>query len=79
MGIMEQVLAAFRAGATTRKEIAKATSLDADLVDAAVDMLLRTGRMDERVIKTACTSGGCRGCAEDSSCHPAPIQIGRRP
>ena len=79
MDIMEQVLAAFRAGATTRKEIAKATSLDPDVVDAAVDLLLRTGRMDERVIKTACTSGGCRGCAEDSSCRPAPIQIGRQP
>ena len=79
MDVMERVLIAFRGGATTRKDIAAVTGLDAQVVDVTVDVLLRTGKMDEYEIKSACTAGGCGNCVEDSHCAPASnlIQIGR--
>ena len=78
MGITEQVLAAFAAGAVTRKEIAAATGIDPSVVDATVDVLVRTGQMDVRTLKSACASGGCGNCAEDTTCKPL-LQIGSAP
>lgn len=54
------VMAALDAGATTRQAVAGVTGLRLDVVDAAVDFLLRTGRA--RGLDTACGAGGCAGC-----------------
>jgi hypothetical protein len=81
MNIVEQVLVAFNAGAVTRREIAAATNLDLGLVEAAVDILLRTGQLDTHNLKSNCGVGGCNECAEDRTCAPRPelFQIVQRP
>ncbi len=57
-------------GATTRKEICVVTSLDADIVDLCVDLLIKNGEINLTAIKGACTIGGCSSCGEDQSCTP---------
>jgi hypothetical protein len=66
----EAVLDAYRRGASTRKEIALWSDVDADLVDLILDMLIRTGEISPTKLKTPCTSQGCRNCDLDSSCKP---------
>jgi hypothetical protein len=70
MDIEKGVLDAYLRGATTRKEIVLWTGLDSDLVDLALDMLIRTGAIAPTKLKTPCTSQGCRNCDQDSSCKP---------
>ena len=66
------VLAAVEAGATTRGAIADRTGLDPDVVDGAVDHLLRLGRIATPTLRTACPDGGCAGCGTvtGSGCSP---------
>lgn len=81
MNLVDQVLAAFQAGAVTRREIAAATDIEIGLVEAAVDILLRTGQLDTRNLKSNCGVGGCNTCDEDRTCAPRPelFQIVQRP
>lgn len=62
MSSLSATASAIDRGATTRAEIARRTSLAADVVDAAVDHLLRIGRVATLSLKTSCPSGGCQGC-----------------
>ena len=69
---LRQVLDAVEAGATTRGTIAERTGLDPDVVDGAVDHLLRLGRIATPTLRTACPDGGCAGCGTvtGSGCSP---------
>lgn len=79
MDIVTSVRGALAAGASTRKEIAAVTGLDSGLVDATVDVLLRTGALDVHELKFECGAGGCRNCAQDAGCTPRPQVAGPVP
>lgn len=80
MDVVEQIHAALLDGAVTRREIVRVTGLDAALVDATLDVLLRTQQIDLHAFKSACGVGGCGNCIESKTCTPNPVlQIGRRP
>ena len=83
MDVVASVRAAMAAGSSTRKEIAAASGLDRDVVDAVLDVLIRTGAIEQHRLKFECGAGGCRTCAQDSTCVPAapgpvPLQLRRR-
>lgn len=64
------VLAAIESGATTIDEVAVRCGLSHDLVELAIDQLVRMGRLDARELSHGCPSDGCRTCtsaAEDGS------------
>ena len=63
---------AVESGATTRGAIAARTGLDPDVVDGAVDHLLRLGRIATPTLRTSCPEGGCAGCGSvtGSGCSP---------
>jgi hypothetical protein len=77
---LHAVLDAVNRGATTRPAIATRTGLDPDVVDGAVDHLLRIGRVTMPTLKTGCPDGGCSGCGSvtGSGCAPV-VTIGRGP
>ena len=80
MSVVEQIQAAMLSGAVTRREIVRVTGLDEALVDATLDILLRTNQIDLHQFKSACGVGGCGNCIESETCTPNPVlQIGRRP
>lgn len=78
MDVVERVQAAMAAGARTRKEIALATHMDAGTVDAAVDVLVRTGLIDVHALAFACGAGGCGNCAQDAACAPRAVPVRMR-
>lgn len=57
------VLAAFTAGAASLTEVEGRTGLSHDVVNAAVDHLVRAGRLEATSLSAGCPSGGCGGCA----------------
>ncbi len=61
------VLDAFGSGASSLAEIESATALDHDVVTAAVDHLVRAGRLEAKILTVGCPAGGCGGCALASS------------
>lgn len=71
MDIPQSIIEAQRAGARTRKEIAVATGLDPSIVDAAVDILIRSGGLQPAKLKGPCATVSCSSCGEDDACHPA--------
>lgn len=73
MDIVQAVQAAMAAGASTRKEITAVTGLDAGVVDATVDIMLRTGAIDLHALKFECGAGGCGNCVQDVACTPRPV------
>jgi hypothetical protein len=83
---VSSVLAAVESGVTTRPEIATVTGLDPDVVDAAVELLLRLGRISTPTLRTACPDGGCAGCgsvtgtgcAPRESSGPVPVTVRTR-
>lgn len=82
MALRDEVLAAYRNGATTRREIAAITGHDIDLVELTVDILLRDGTIDVPAFRPACVSNGCGTCAETTTCTPTrggavPVTIRR--
>ena len=80
MDVVAEIRAAMAEGAVTRREISRVTGLDAAIVDATVDILLRTQQVDLHKLKSACGVGGCGNCIEAQACTPNPVlQIGRRP
>jgi len=60
------VLAAFEEGVESLPEVAERTGLSLDVVRAAVDHLVRLGRLDAREMATGCPGGGCGSCASAS-------------
>ncbi|MDQ5973640.1 MAG: hypothetical protein QG661_849 [Actinomycetota bacterium] len=85
MSPLSATLSAIEQGATTRGAIAQRTGLDPDVVDAAVEHLLRIGKATSPSLKTACPSGGCSGCGSPtgSGCAttaaPGPVAVTIRP
>lgn len=66
-GPLSEVLAALRGGATSLTEVASITGLSRSLVDAAVDHLVRLGRIDAKELSMGCPSSGCGGCASGTA------------
>lgn len=64
---LHAVLAAFDEGATSLADIARRTALSPDVVRAAVDHLVRTGRLEAKHMAQGCPSGGCGTCASGTS------------
>ncbi len=60
---LRSVLAAFRAGATSRHDVSRRTGLAPDLVDAAIEHLVATGRLQAKELASGCPGGGCGSCA----------------
>ena len=72
MDVVALVHDAMRAGASTRKEIALVAGLDRDVVDAVLDVLVRTNAIEVHALKFECGAGGCGNCVQDTSCTPTP-------
>ena len=66
--VVATVRAALDAGASTRKEIALAAGLDRDLVDAVLDVLVRSKALEVHALKFECGAGGCRNCVQEATC-----------
>lgn len=60
---LRSVLDAFTSGARSRADLERVTGLRADVVDAALDHLVRMGRVEARELSTGCPTGGCGTCA----------------
>jgi FeoC like transcriptional regulator len=78
---LRATLAALDAGASSRADIARRTGLRADVVDAALDHLVRLGRVEARELAIGCPSGGCGSCAsgvDDAPGCGAPAPSARR-
>jgi hypothetical protein len=60
---LRSVLTAFQDGARSRAEVAATTGLRRDVVDAAIEHLLRMGRLDAKELAVGCPDGGCGTCA----------------
>lgn len=80
---LRSVLGAFEDGARSRTEVCGRTGLRRDVVDAAIEHLLRIGRLDARELASGCPSGGCGSCAsgvDDSpgcgAAAPSPTRSG---
>lgn len=61
-GPLALVQQAIAAGARSRTEIVGHTGLDAAVVDAGVDHLVRMGRLVSEHLGSGCPTGGCGGC-----------------
>lgn len=62
-GPLVLVLEAFAQGAASLDEIAQRTGLTSEATRAAVDHLIRIGRIESRQLTTGCPEGGCGRCA----------------
>jgi hypothetical protein len=67
---LASVLAAFERGATSLSDVAHTTGLDRDVVDAAVEHLVRMGRLHAGTLSTGCPTGGCGSCASGDDDAP---------
>ncbi len=72
---LRAVLAELDAGAPTLDEVARRTGLDRGVVGAAVDHLVRLGRVSASTLGTACPDGGCGTCP-DGGCGTCPAGAG---
>lgn len=83
VGPLRQVLAELEAGTPTVTEVARNLNLDEQVVRAAVDHLVRAGRIEAKELSIGCPASGCGGCASATTdgapgCGlPAPMP-GRR-
>ena len=66
-GPLRRVLAAFEEGAGSLDQVAAVTGLSRDTVGAAVDHLVRLGRIDAKEMSMGCPSGGCGSCASGTT------------
>jgi hypothetical protein len=68
---LSQVMQAVTGGATTPGAIVATTGLDPDVVDGALDHLLRLGRISTPILRSSCPESGCAGCGStDTECSP---------
>jgi hypothetical protein len=63
---LRSVLSAFEGGASTLDDVRRRTGLDREVVEAAVDHLVRMGRISATSIASGCPDGGCGSCASGS-------------
>lgn len=68
---LRSVLDAMAAGAATRAQVAGATGLPRDVVDAALDHLVRAGRLAPLPLTSSCPARGCSACPVARACTPA--------
>lgn len=66
-GPLSAVLAAFAAGAHSLDEVAARSGRPLDVVRAAVEHLVRAGRIDARELSVGCPAAGCSGCASGTA------------
>lgn len=62
-GPLRSVLTALEGGASSLDEVARLTALPRSSVDAAVDHLVRMGRLSASELAAGCPEGGCGSCA----------------
>jgi len=62
-GPLTTVLAEMQAGTPTVAEIVRRSGLEDSVVRAAVDHLVRSGRVESRELSMGCPASGCGGCA----------------
>jgi hypothetical protein len=67
---LRSVLTAFEDGAHSRTDVCTSTGLRRDVVDAAIEHLLRMGRLDAEQLGVGCPDGGCGSCASGSGDAP---------
>jgi hypothetical protein len=67
---LRAVLDAFSGGASTLDDVAAITGLPRDVVDAAVEHLVRVGQLSASTLTVGCPSGGCGSCASGTSSGP---------
>lgn len=63
VGPLRQVLAALDGGVHSLAEVSERTGLSRDVVDAAVEHLVRLGRLEARALAIGCPDAGCGSCA----------------
>lgn len=61
-GPLSRVVAALEAGGRTRADIAVASGLDREVVDTALDHLVRMGHITMDPLSGGCPAAGCGGC-----------------
>ena len=66
-GPLQAVLAAFAADVHSLDDVTQRTGLSRDVVQAAVDHLVRMGRLEARELAIGCPDGGCGSCASGTS------------
>jgi hypothetical protein len=77
---LRAVLAQLSAGAHTLDDVARRTGLDRGLVVAAVEQLVRLGRVDSSTLSTSCPDAGCGTCSASSCGSRGTLApSGRRP
>lgn len=67
---LRSVLAAFADGARSRAEVCARTGLRRDVVDAAVERLVRMDRLVASELAVGCPDGGCGSCASGAGDAP---------
>jgi len=65
-GPLSAVLSELEAGTPTLAEIVRRSGLEESMVRAAVDHLVRSGRVQSRELSMGCPASGCGGCASAS-------------
>lgn len=76
---LQSVLDAFDTGVRSRADLVRATGLSPDVLDAAVDHLVRVGRLEARVLSSGCPTGGCGSCASGDGDAPGRTAPGPSP
>lgn len=66
-GPLRQVLDAFSDGVHSVDEIVQRTGLSRGVVDASIDHLVRSGRLEARQLTVGCPDGGCGSCASGTA------------
>jgi len=77
---LRAVMGALESGAHSRADVSRITGLRPDVVDAAIDHLLRMGRLTASELSTGCPSAGCGSCpsgTEGTGCGTAPASPDR--
>lgn len=80
---LSAVLDAFTQGAASLAEVEGRTGLSPEVVSAAIDHLVRAGRIEAKSLTAGCPSGGCGGCAMaaadgSAGCSSGAPAAGRR-
>jgi hypothetical protein len=65
-GPLSTVLAELEAGTPTITEMVRRSGLDESVLRAAVDHLVRSGRVESKELSMGCPESGCGGCASAS-------------
>jgi len=75
-GPLSIVLAELEAGTPTITEMVRRSGLDESVLRAAVDHLVRSGRVESRELSMGCPESGCGGCASASDAGTPACGLG---